>query len=34
MTVSGGYRFRMLEDPVLIELKRGPYSGMDEKERF
>jgi hypothetical protein len=32
--VSGGHGFRMLEDTVFLEIKQGPYIGMDEKERF
>ncbi len=32
--VSGGHGFRMLEDTVLLEVKQGPYTGIDEKERF
>jgi len=32
--VSGGHGFRMLEDSVLLEVKQGPYTGEDEKERF
>jgi len=32
--VSGGHGFRLLEDTVLIEVKQGPYSGQQEKERF
>lgn len=32
--VSGGHGFRMLEDTVLLEVKQGPYPGIDEKERF
>ena len=32
--VSGGHGFRMLEDVVLLEVKQGPYIGLDEKERF
>jgi hypothetical protein len=34
LMVSGGHGFRMLEDTVLLEVKQGPYSGLDEKERF
>lgn len=34
MMISGGHGFRMLEDTILIEIKQGPYTGMDEKERF
>jgi hypothetical protein len=32
--VSGGHGFTMLEDTVLLEVKQGPYTGLDEKERF
>lgn len=32
--VGGGHGFRMLEDTVFLEIKQGPYSGLDEKERF
>jgi hypothetical protein len=31
---GAGHGFRMLEDTVLLEVKQGPYSGLDEKERF
>ncbi|MEW6172016.1 MAG: hypothetical protein AB1510_02975 [Bacillota bacterium] len=32
--VGGGHGFHMLEDTVLLEIKQGPYTGLDEKERF
>jgi hypothetical protein len=32
--VGGGHGFRMLEPTVLLEVKQGPYSGPEEKERF
>jgi uncharacterized protein with PhoU and TrkA domain len=32
--VGGGHGFRMLEDTVLLEVKQGPYPGLDEKEKF
>lgn len=32
--VGGGHGFRMQEDTVLLEVKQGPYPGVDEKERF
>ena len=32
--VSGGHGFRLLADTVLIEVKQGPYSGVQEKDRF
>lgn len=34
LMVGGGHGFRMLEDTVLLELKQGPYLGVDEKELF
>ena len=34
LTVSGGHGFRMTEDTILLEVKQGPYSGVDEKHRF
>lgn len=34
LMVSGGHGFRMLEDTVLLEVKQGPYTGIDEKVRF
>jgi len=34
LMVGGGHGFRMLEDTVFLEVKQGPYSGIDEKERF
>lgn len=34
LLVGGGHGFRMLEDTVLLEIKQGPYLGVDDKERF
>jgi hypothetical protein len=34
LMVGGGHGFRMLEDTVLLEIKQGPYTGENEKERF
>jgi hypothetical protein len=34
LMVGGGHGFRMLEDTVLLEVKQGPYTGIEEKERF
>jgi hypothetical protein len=34
LLVSGGHGFRLLEDTVFLEIKQGPYTGLDEKERF
>jgi quercetin dioxygenase-like cupin family protein len=32
LIVSGGHGFRMIEDTILLEIKQGPYFGLDEKE--
>lgn len=32
--IGGGHGFRMLEHTVLLEVKQGPYTGLDEKEKF
>ena len=34
LMVGGGHGFRMLEDTVFLEIKQGPYTGEEEKERF
>ena len=34
LMVAGGHGFRMLKDTVFLEVKQGPYTGEDEKERF
>jgi hypothetical protein len=34
LMVGGGHGFRILEDTILLEVKQGPYTGLDEKERF
>jgi uncharacterized protein with PhoU and TrkA domain len=34
LMVGGGHGFRMREDTILLEVKQGPYTGIDEKERF
>ena len=34
LMVGGGHGFRMIEDTVFMEVKQGPYTGVDEKERF
>ena len=31
---GGGHGFCMLEDTVLLEIKQGPYTGLEEKEHF
>lgn len=34
LMVGGGHGFRMIEETVFLEIKQGPYTGIDEKERF
>ena len=34
LMIDGGHGFRMIEDTVFLEVKQGPYTGADEKERF
>ena len=34
LMVDGGHGFRMLEDTVFLEVKQGPYTGLDEKQHF
>ena len=34
LILAGGHGFRLLEDTVFMEIKQGPYTGLDEKERF
>ncbi len=34
LMVGGGHGFRMIEDTVFLEIKQGPYTGLDEKEKF
>ena len=34
LMVSGGHGFRMLEDTIFLEIKQGPYTGLNEKECF
>lgn len=31
---AGGHAFRMTQDTVFLEVKQGPYAGVDEKECF
>ena len=32
--LAGGHGFRMLDDTTFLEIKQGPYTGLDEKETF
>ena len=34
LMIAGGHGFRMQEDTVFLEVKQGPYTGLEEKERF
>lgn len=34
LMVGGGHGFRMIVDTVFLEIKQGPYTGLEEKERF
>lgn len=34
LLITGGHGFKMLEDSELLEVKQGPYLGVDDKERF
>ena len=34
LLVDGGHGLRMNADTVLLEVKQGPYTGLEEKERF
>ena len=34
LIVDGGHAMRMLEDTMLLEVKQGPYAGVDDKEHF
>ena len=34
LMVGGGHGFRMLENTTFLEIKQGPYEGIDEKEQF
>ena len=31
---GGGHGFELLEDTIMIEIKQGPYVGIEDKERF
>lgn len=34
LLLAGGHGFRMTEPTVLLEVKQGPYPGLDEKRPF
>lgn len=34
LLVAGGHGFKMLKDTILLEIKQGPYLGVQDKEHF
>jgi hypothetical protein len=34
LLLRGAHGFRMTDDTVLLEIKQGPYPGLDEKVHF
>jgi mannose-6-phosphate isomerase-like protein (cupin superfamily) len=34
LLAGGGHGFRMLEESEIVEVKQGPYAGVDDKEHF
>ena len=32
--LAGGHGFKILEDTVFLEVKQGPYPGLEEKDQF
>ncbi len=34
LLIGGGHGIQILEDAVLLEVKQGPYSGLEDKSRF
>ncbi len=34
LLISGGHGFKVIEEVEMIEVKQGPYSGEQDKERF
>jgi hypothetical protein len=34
LIVDGGHGLRMHTDTILLEVKQGPYTGLEEKRRF
>jgi hypothetical protein len=34
LLLSGGHGFEVIEDSVIIEIKQGPYLGLDDKVKF
>ena len=34
LLIDGGHGFKMIEDAVIMEIKQGPYVGIEDKDRF
>jgi len=34
LLVAGGHGFRQIEDTVFLEIKQGPFAGVEDKVRF
>jgi len=34
LLMDGGHGFKMMEDAVIMEIKQGPYVGIEDKEHF
>ena len=34
LLIDGGHGFKMMEDAVIMEIKQGPYVGIEDKDRF
>ena len=34
LLIEGGHSFEMLEDAVILEIKQGPYMGVEDKILF
>ena len=34
LLIAGGHAFRMVDDSILLEIKQGPFLGVDDKDRF
>jgi hypothetical protein len=34
LLIAGGHGIRVLEDALILEVKQGPYLGVDDKEKF
>ena len=34
LLIDGGHGFKIMEDAVIMEIKQGPYVGIEDKEHF